>query len=175
MKKHTLKSELALAKSLGFKGTAKNSKAGNPYLNLIDGNTVLWVAGCILAIVPTKRHFEQGLYLRCWKSSNGNSPHATLSSTETDYLGNKHTISYYRELLKNSIKQVAQDFEIPEKDVFIDHKNHKRGDCRISNLRIADAAQNNKNRNLVETINAFYTLDDFREKRASGEWSLLEE
>lgn len=173
MKKNTLRSELALAKSLGFKGTALNSKARNPYLNLADGNTLLWIAGSYIAIVPTKRHFEQDLYLRCWKSSNGNSPCATLTTTETDYLGNKHTMSYYRELLKDSIKQVAKDFEIPEKDVFIDHKNHKRGDCRIANLRIADAAQNNKNRSIAESISAFYTLDDYEEKRASGEWMPL--
>ena len=170
MKKNTLRSELASAKSLGFKGTALNSKARNPYLNLTNGNTLLWIAGSYIAIVPTKRHFERDLYLRCWKSSNGNSPCATLTTTETDYLGNKHTMSYYRELMKDSIKQVAKDFEIPEKDVFIDHKNHKRGDCRISNLRIADAAQNNKNRSTAESISAFYTLDDYEEKRASGEW-----
>jgi hypothetical protein len=172
MKRNTVKSEIPLAKSFGFSGVRANTNAGNPYLNLTDGSTVLWIAGSLLALVPTKRHFEQGLYLYCWKSSNGNSSDATLSHTEY-YMGNQYTRSYYRELLKDSIKQVALDFEIAESGVYIDHKNHKRGDCRISNLRIADAAQNNKNRATEATVSAFYTLDDLREKLASGEWTPL--
>lgn len=172
MKRNTVKSEIPLAKSLGFSGVRANTRAGNPYLNLNDGSTVLWIAGGLLALVPTKRHFEQGLYLNCWKSSNGNSSDATLSHTEC-YLGTKQTKIYYRELLKNSIKQVAEDFEIAESDVYIDHKNRRRGDCRISNLRIADAAQNNKNRTAEATVSAFYTIDEFKEKLASGEWTPL--
>lgn len=174
MKKNNLKTELAFARSLGFKGAASNSKARNPYLKLNDGNTLLWIAGGYIAVVPTKRHFEQGLYLQCWKSSNGNSSYATLTTTITDYLGNKRTLSYYRELLKDAIRYVAKDFEVPEREVFIDHKNHKRGDCRLSNLRIADADQNNKNRSCIELCSAFYTLDDYREKIASGEWTPIE-
>lgn len=122
MKKNTVKSEIPLAKSFGFRGVRSNTRAGNPYLNLTDGSTVLWIAGSLLALVPTKRHFEQGLYLYCWKSSNGNSSDATLSYTDTDYLGNRRSRSYYREMLKDSIKQVALDFEIAEPDVYIDHK-----------------------------------------------------
>jgi hypothetical protein len=175
MKKNTLSSELALAKELGFKATSKNSKARNPYMLLNDGTCLVWVAGCLLGRVTTEVHFGQRLHLVRWKSSNGNKPEATLTATEIDSNGlGVHTVIYYREAYRSSIDSIARSFNMLPTEVVLDHINHMRGDCRRENLRPATKAQNNQNRSKVRIEKAFYTVDDLREKLASGEWTPLE-
>ncbi len=173
MCKNALKDELDLAKQYGFSGTRVNSRARNPYLLLEDGTCLIWIAGKLLAWVTTDIHFGQELHRICWKSSNGNLPSATLSSTETNACGyGTHTRIYYREMCKEAIAVTARVFRVPEDKVLIDHKNHKRGDCRIENLTTATFAQNNRNRGNTKD-GAFFTLKDLEEKLASGEWRPL--
>ena len=171
MKRHTLKSELHIAKELGFEATSKNSRARNPYMLLADGNCLLWLAGSLIAIVTTEVHFGRKLHRTCWKSSDKNNPNATLSATETNSNGiGVHTEIYYREAYKETIERIAKDFNIPEANVMLDHINHMRGDCRRENLRPATAAQNMQNRSKIKIEKAFYTIEDLKEKLASGEW-----
>lgn len=171
MKRNTLNSELALAKELGFKATSTNSKARNPYMLLNDGTCLLWVAGCLIGHVTTEVHFGKGLHRKRWKSSNLNKPDATLTVTETNSNGiGVHTEIYYREAYREAIECIARVFCMPETDVVLDHVNHMRGDCRRTNLRPATKAQNSLNRSDVKIEKAFYTVEDLKEKLASGEW-----
>jgi hypothetical protein len=171
MKRNTLKSELAIAKALGFKATSKNAKARNPYILLDDGTCLIWIAGCLIAHVTTEVHFGQKLYLERWKSSNLNKPDATLTATVLNSNGiGTHTEIYYRVAFKRSIESIAKDCNKSESEVVLDHINRMRGDCRRENLRPADMAQNSWNRSDVKIQKAFYTIDDFKEKIASGEW-----
>lgn len=166
-KRNRLKDEKPLAKALGF----EIAKAGNPFMKLKDGSCVIWVAGKLLGLVTTEDYFGNKLHRACWKSSNKNDPYATLTTTDLDPDGTGlHTEIYYREVLKDPINAIAQAFKIPTKKVLVDHINHKRGDCRRENLRIADSQQNQRNRSAEKVENAFYTLDDLREKIACGEW-----
>lgn len=176
MHRNSLRSELQLAKKLGFAATAKNSKAKNPYMLLDDGSCLLWLAGGLIAVVTSKDHFGQMLYRIPWKSSNGNKPEATITATEytSDGLGQR-TIIYYRLANDTIIKQYANYYEQPVTDVVMDHINHMRGDCRKENLRPATIAQNNQNRSKVKIERAFYTIDDLKERIASGEWRPITE
>lgn len=173
-KVNRLDSELALAKEYGFEATSKNSRARNPYMLLNDGNCLLWIAGELIAIVTTEVHFGEHLHRQRWKSSSGNNPDATLTTTEIDSNGlGVHTEIYYREAYRNTIERTAKDFNLPETSIVIDHVNHMRGDCRRENLRPATMAQNNQNRSPIKVTKAFYTLDDLKAKLASGEWTPL--
>lgn len=168
---NTLKAELPLAKKLGFTATAEDSIAKNPYLRLADGTCLLWLAGKLLAHVTTEDYFGRSLHRKRWKSSRGNRPEATLTTTEINSNGiGRHTEIYYREALRNTIEQIARDCHLSEAEVVIDHVNHMRGDCRRENLRPATVAQNNQNRSPVKITKAFYTLEDLKEKLAAGEW-----
>ena len=170
-KRHKIESELLLAKDLGFEATSRNSRARNPYMLLADGNCLLWLAGSLIAIVTTEVHFGGKLHRIRWKSSNKNNPDATVTSTEINSNGiGVHTDIYYREAYRSTIERIAKDFNIPETSVMLDHINHMRGDCRRENLRPATAAQNMQNRSKVKIEKAFYTIEDLKEKLASGEW-----
>jgi hypothetical protein len=171
VKRSTLNSELQLAKELGFEATSKNSKARNPYMLLADGSCLLWIAGSLIGVVTTEEHFGQKKHRQCWKSSNKNKPDATLTTTEVNSNGiGVHTEIYYREVYKSSIESIAKDFNRLETDIVIDHINHMRGDCRKENLRPATKAQNNQNKSKTKVEKAFYTVEDFKSKLASGEW-----
>lgn len=170
MCKNILENELDLAKQYGFAGTNLNSRARNPYLLLEDGSCLLWIAGKLLALVTTDIHFGQELHRIRWKSSNGNESFAALTATEINACGyGVHTRLYHREVCKEAIAVNARVFRVSEEEVLIDHKNHKRGDCRIENLTTATAAQNNRNRSKKKE-GAFFTLEDLEAKLASGEW-----
>ena len=171
MKRNNLSSELSLAKELGFSATTKGSKARNPYMLLNDGSCLLWIAGSLISIVTTEVHFGKKLHKQCWKSSNRNNPEATLTTTEinSDGLG-VHTEIYYREAYKSAIEGIAKDWNKPATEIVLDHVNHLRGDCRRENLRPADKEQNAKNRSKIKIEKAFYTIEDFKAKLASGEW-----
>ena len=122
MKRNTLKSELYYAKRLGFEATAKNSIARNPYMLLADGSCLVWLAGCLLSRVTTETFFGTHQYLKCWKSSDGNSPYATMSTTQINHDGNgKHTEIYYREIFKKEICVLAARYKVSKSEVFIDH------------------------------------------------------
>jgi hypothetical protein len=171
MVKNTLRSELKLAKQYGFSGTAKNSISRNPYLRLVGGHTLVWLPGNLLSLVTTCTYFGTGQYLKAWKSSNRNEPYATMTTTQLNDSGvGTHTEIYYREIYKHEIAALARRYNIPESEVVVDHINHKRGDNRDTNLRLATTAQNNQNRSDVKITNAFYTLEDLEFKLASGEW-----
>ena len=174
MKRNTLNSELQYAKELGFEATSRNSKARNPYMLLDDGSCLLWVAGCLIGVVTTKDYFGRKKHRQCWKSSNRNNPDATLTTTEINNSGiGVHTEIYYRETYKSSIESISKDYNVPETDVVIDHINHMRGDCRRENLRPATKAQNSQNKSKIKIKKAFYTVEDFKAKLASGEWRPL--
>ena len=169
--RNTLASERKRAKALGFEATSMNARARNPFMLLADGSCLLWLAGGLIARVTTANHFGQDLYLICWKSSNLNQSDATLSATLTtaDGIG-EYTASYYRKVMANVIKATAEAKGIPERAVFIDHINHMRGDCRVENLRPADAEQNRLNRSKIKVEKAFYTEEDVKENLATGIW-----
>lgn len=169
--KNTLSSELQLYKELGFESTSKNSLARNPFMRLADGTCLIGMAGGLVSRVKTKTFFGTGQYLKCWKSSDGNKPHATMSSTQiTDDGIGRCTQIYYREIYKELIAASARRYNISEDEVYIDHKNHIRGDNYDENLRVATPGQNSQNRSKEKIEKAFYTLDDVRNALASGKW-----
>ena len=171
MTKNSLRSELNLAKRYGFSGTSKNSLARNPYLRLADGSCLIWLAGKLLSLVTTETYFGTHQYLKTQKSSNGNEPFAAMTSTQINSSGEgKHTEIYHREIYKNEIAVLARRYNVPETEIVVDHINHIRGDNRDTNLRLGTQAQNMQNRSDVKIEKAFFTLDDFEEKIASGEW-----
>lgn len=168
---NTLASELKRAKALGFEATSVNARARNPFMLLADGSCLLWLAGGLIARVTTKVHFGNHLHCRRWKSSDGNKPNATLTTTEINSNGTGyHTEIYYREAFKKSIQSYAQEWEVEEASVILDHINHIRGDCRRENLRLATTAQNNANRSSVKVEKAFYTEEDLKANITSGVW-----
>jgi hypothetical protein len=171
MIRNTLRSELRLAKQYGFEATSKNSRAKNPYCRLKDGSSLIWLPGKLLSLVTTSTYFGMHQYLKAWKSSNGNNPYAAMTSTQTDPDGvGDHTEIYHREIYKKEIEDLARRYGVAVTDIAIDHINHIRGDNRDINLRVATIAQNNQNRSDVKIEKAFYTLEDFEAKLASGEW-----
>jgi hypothetical protein len=171
MKRNTLSSELHIAKELGFEATSKNARARNPYMRLVDGSCLVWLAGELLSLVTTKTYFGTHQYLKCWKSNDGNKPHATMTSTQINPSGEgMHTEIYYREIYRTEIEALARRYGVLESEIFIDHINHVRGDNRDCNLRVATAGQNNQNRSDIKIEKAFFTIEDFRQKIASGEW-----
>ena len=171
MGRNTLSSELNLAKSLGFEVPLKNARIKNPYMRLTDGSCLIWLAGGLLSRVTTETYFGTHQYLKCWKSSAGNKPHATMTTTQINPCGEgTHTEIYYREIYRNEIATLARKYGVSEPDIFVDHINHVRGDNRDCNLRLATAAQNNQNRSETKIEKAFYTIEDYIAKRASGEW-----
>lgn len=173
MTKHTIRSELHLAKQYGFSGTSKNSISRNPYLRLVGGYTLVWLPGSLFSLVTTETYFGTGQYLKAWKSSNRNEPYATMTTTQINASGvGTHTEIYYREIYKQEIAALARRYKVPESEVVVDHINHKRGDNRDTNLRLATTAQNNQNRSEVRVDKAFYTLEDYKAKIASGEWEV---
>lgn len=169
--RNTLASELKRAKALGFEATSVNARARNPFMLLADGSCLVWLAGGLIGRVTTKVHFGKHLHCQCWKSSDGNKPSATMTTTEINANGiGYHTEIYYREAFKESIQSYARDWEIEEASVILDHINHMRGDCRRENLRLATTAQNNANRSSIKVEKAFYTEDDVKENLATGVW-----
>lgn len=171
MKRNTLNTELHLAKKFGFEGTSKKTRARNPYMRLVDGSCLIWLAGSLLSLVTTETYFGTHQYLKCWKSSDGNKPYAAMTSTQVNASGEgTHTEIYYREIYKTEIAALARRYGVLESEVYIDHINHIRGDNRDCNLRVATAGQNNQNRSDIKIEKAFYTVEDLKEKLASGEW-----
>lgn len=172
MRKNTLKSELSLARNCGFEATARNALARNPYLRLTDGSCLVWMAGKLISRVTTCTYFSTGQYLKCWKSSDGNKPWATMTTTQINASGvGTHTEIYYREIYKNEIAALARKYGCSESDIKVDHINHIRGDNRDSNLELATARQNNQNRSPVKIEKAFYTIEEVMEKLSTGEWT----
>lgn len=171
MKRNVLDNEMHIARELGFEGTSKNALTRNPYMRLSDGTCLVWLAGGLLSLVTTNTYFGMHQYLKRWKSSNGNSPYATMTSTQVNASGSgTHTETYYREIYKKEIEALAQRYGVSESEVFIDHINHMRGDNRDVNLRPATAGQNNQNRSSVKIERAFFTLEDLQSKIQTGEW-----
>jgi hypothetical protein len=171
MKRNNLNTELVLAKKLGFEATSKNSRSRNPYMRLIDGSCLVWLAGGLLSLVTTETFFGTHQNLKCWKSSSGNSAYATMSTTQLNSSGiGMHTEIYYREIYQTEIIALARRYGVLESEIFIDHINHIRGDNRDCNLRVATAGQNNQNKSDMKIEKAFYTIEDLKEKLASGEW-----
>jgi hypothetical protein len=172
-----LKDSIPLAREFGFGGTEDNTVVGNPYLCLEGNISLILLAGGLLGLVTTSRHFkDEELYKPKWKSNRRNTSHATITTTKYPTEEEKLqgvapcTLIYYRVMFRSSIAATAEDFMIPAESVFIDHKNHMRGDCRVENLQPASAMQNQRNRSKVKITKAFYTFDDLRDKLASGEW-----
>lgn len=173
-KNNTLKSERHLTKHLGFEATRPDSLAKNPYLNLTNNKTVVQMAGLLFSIVTTSTHFGTGQYLKRWKSSNGNDPYATMTTTQLNADGiGRHTEIYTREIFKEQIPVLARRYGCKEEDVVVDHVNHIRGDNYDENLRLATTAQNNQNRSKIKITKAFYTLEEVIDKLTSGEWQVL--
>lgn len=173
-KHNSLSRERALAKQLGFEATRSDSLARNPYLRLADGTTLVWMAGKLISRITTSTFFGSGQYLKQWKSSNGNDPFATMTTTQINADGSgKHTEIYYREIFKEEIAMLARRYGCSEKDIVVDHINHIRGDNYDSNLRLATTGQNNQNRSAIKIEKAFYTVDEAMAKIASGEWQVL--
>ena len=173
-KNNTLKSERHLTKHLGFDATRPGSLSKNPYLNLTNNKTVIQMAGLLFSVVTTSTHFGKGQYLKQWKSSDGNSPYATMTTTQLNADGvGRHTELYYREIYKEEISALARRYGCAEEDIVVDHINHIRGDNYDENLRLATAHQNNQNRSKTKITKAFYTLEDVEAKLASGEWQAL--
>lgn len=173
-KHNNLSRERALAKQLGFEATSPNCLARNPYLRLTNGNTLVWMAGQLISLVTTKTFFGKDQYLKLWKSNNGNSPYATMTTAQINADGSgKHTEIYYREIFKEAIAVLARSYGCSEKDIVVDHINHIRGDNTDDNLQVATPRQNNQNRSVVKVEKAFYTVDEAMAKIASGEWQVL--
>lgn len=173
-KNNILNRERALLKKYGFEATRADSLARNPYLRLADGTSVIQMAGLLFSRVTTTTFFGTGQYLKQWKSSNGNNPYASMSTTKINETGEgAHTEMYYREIFKEEISLLARRYGCREKDIKIDHINHIRGDNFDSNLRLATAGQNNQNRSKTKVEKAFYTLDEVLSKLSSGEWVRL--
>lgn len=169
--RNSLKSDLAAFKAAGFEGGNSNSLSRNPYLRLNNGNCLLGIAGKLVGVVTTKTHFGTHQNLKQWKSSNGNNPDATLTSTQTDADGvGKHTEIYYREAHRDAIRALAAAYGVDEEKIVGDHVNHLRGDCRDENIEFGTSRQNNQNRSKVKITKAFYTLEEALVKLDSGEW-----
>jgi hypothetical protein len=175
-KRNSLTQEYALAKELGVQATSKNARVKNPYMLLKGNKCLVWLAGKLLALVTTSDYFGSRAYRSRLKSSNGNRPDASLTSVEINENGiGVHTEIYYRLVYRETIKRLAQDFNKAETEIFLDHINHIRGDCRKENLRPADASQNVMNRSEEKIEHAFFTIEDYHAKIASGEWEPEEE
>ena len=172
--RNTLKSELPIYKQLGFIGGNKNSQIKNPTLLLTDGSSLIGMAGGLVGRVTTSTHFRTHQHLKPWKSSNKNDPYATMTSTQLSADGvTKHTEIYYRETNKEIISAMARAYNVSEDKIVCDHVNHKRGDCRDSNIEFGTTRQNNLNRCPNKSECAFWTIDEVRTKLESGEWKAL--
>lgn len=169
-----LKNEYALARKLGFKATSDKAVEKNPYQLLKGGGCLVWLPGNLIMLTDAAVHFgEDKLYLRHWVSDHKNLPYATVVSRQKIYVDDKIIIkneNYYRVAARGMLKTIAEYRGVPISQVELDHKNRKRGDNRRCNLRPADSEQNNWNRGIDKIEGAFYTIEDYIAKRASGEW-----
>lgn len=172
--KSSLKQLYPIAKQYGFEAAYPTALARNPYLLLKGGECLVLLSGGLLMLTDTEVHFgEDKLYLRCWCSDHKNLPYATVVSSQRTFDHGKiitRNENYYRVAARDVIEAVAQWRGVPTSEVELDHINRMRGDNRRCNLRPADAAQNNWNRDTVKIEKAFYTFEDLEAKLASGEW-----
>lgn len=170
----SLKDEYQLARELGFKAAFERALERNPYMRLTNGECLVWLPGKLLMLTDTIVHFgDDKLYLRRWVSDHKNLPYATVVSRQKVYVDGKITNrneNYYRVAAREMIEAIAKYRGVPTNQVELDHKNRKRGDNRRCNLRPADPEQNNWNKGTDKIEQAFYTIEDYFVKRASGEW-----
>ena len=172
-KNNTLKSELKMWHELGFHYGNSRDLVKNPIINLEGNRTLVALAGGLISLVSTDTFFKTKQYLKTWKSSNGNLPFATMSSTQIDEDGiGRHTEIYYREIYKEEIYALARRYGCLPEQIVMDHINNIRGDNFDENLRLATPGQNNQNRSKTKVEKAFYTIEDFKHNITSGLWVL---
>lgn len=168
MTRNSLAQERKKAKSLGF--TMRGTK--NPLMRLAGGKSFVWMTGELISIVTTKTFFDNLCNLTCWKSSNRNDPYAAMTSTLIDSDGiSKRTGIYVRESRRADIKALAAYYKVSEKNIVVDHINHKRGCNYDENLRLATVHQNNQNRSKKKVEKAFYTVDEVILMLKQGEFT----
>lgn len=170
----SLKLLYPIAKRYGFEAAYQSALARNPYLLLQGGECLVLLSGGLLMLTDTEVHFgEKKLYLRRWVSDHKNLPNATVVSSQRTFEHGNIIVrneNYYRVAAKDMIEHIAKWRGVSTSEVELDHINRMRGDNRRCNLRPADSAQNNWNKDNIKIEKAFFTFEDLEAKLASGEW-----
>lgn len=109
-----------------------------------------------------KKSRKTGEYLNCNQVKPNNGGYIRIHGSINR---ERCSISYHRIIYQ----MLNNDFDINSKESIIDHKNRKRNDNRISNLKLVTKKQNNENKKNVSGI-YFREGNDKRKKNWKAIW-----